>query len=367
MEYFNPISVVIQGTGAVFNSSKKHFIWRFELDQEEHSAELECSFLTNKRRVTFDGNLIYKGFKSLLTSDFSYQFKHKNHILTVFNHRNDANLIVDSLSFDLVYGQKIIQKASALRIKPKNDERLEKHLKEDNFYKNEAKKEEINAPKPARFISDEEYNQAISLSDKFVAGPTKSLREILEKNQNQGKSPKGVFERDVVENKDFFGDEVGGRKDGVRVDDDFLNLDDADRKSGGQLEKEQGGLGLIDFGEVRNETGIRKHTSMKVMKPSPLGQDFLEVDNPPSSTDLLSINPSSPNPDPNDLLFLNPSPSGQTQDPFLPLSNQPEPSVNLNLNLNLNLGLLNPTIPSQDQIPNPSPVLNQSPFSSCPK
>ena len=106
MEYFNPIQALIEGTGAIINSSKKHFTWRFELDAEEHSVELECSFLTNKRRVTFDGHLIHKGSKPL-GRDFQYRFNHHKHILTVENHRTEANLLVDSLSFDEIYTKRI--------------------------------------------------------------------------------------------------------------------------------------------------------------------------------------------------------------------------------------------------------------------
>ena len=70
---FDPISVKIAGIGATFISSKKHFEWVFSVDGEKHTVELECSFLTNKRRVLVDNQLKYNGIK-VIGMTFSKDF-----------------------------------------------------------------------------------------------------------------------------------------------------------------------------------------------------------------------------------------------------------------------------------------------------
>ncbi|CAG9312500.1 unnamed protein product [Blepharisma stoltei] len=103
---FKPLHVSSEGVGLKFRSSKKHFIWKFELDLEEHTVELECSFLTNKRRVTFDRTLLFTGMKPI-GGVFQYRFFHNKHVITIDNPRTDADLLVDSLSFNFLYQQRI--------------------------------------------------------------------------------------------------------------------------------------------------------------------------------------------------------------------------------------------------------------------
>ena len=164
MEHFNPINALIESTGAMINSSKKRFSWRFELDSSEHSVELECSFITNKRRVTFDGVLIYKGTKSI-GKDFQYRFNHIKHILTVENHRTDANLLVDGFSFDEIYSRRMWDRTF---IKKNNPNTIEN----------------IKEPKPAKVLSEEEYSNAVKIEGaNNEQHKQKSLHDILYKDK----------------------------------------------------------------------------------------------------------------------------------------------------------------------------------------
>lgn len=73
-------------------------MWTFELDNVFHEIMLECSFLTNKRRIYLDKNLIYSGSKPL-GKKFFYSFNLRSHVLSVESDARGANLLVDSLNF----------------------------------------------------------------------------------------------------------------------------------------------------------------------------------------------------------------------------------------------------------------------------
>lgn len=285
MEYFNPISAVIEGTGALFNSSKKRFVWRFELDLEEHSVELECSFLTNKRRVTYDGNLIFKGIKPLWSNDFQYQFKQKAHIITVFNHRNDANLLIDSLSFDILYSKKILGHVKNFGNKEKGREVESKVFAGRSEVDVNAEK----GPKPARFLTDEEYEKAVSLSKNQI-GPKKSLRDILEKNQNE-KSGTGK-NRDLLsmgneQHKDLFewDESKNNRSERAVVGEDFLNLGVENKvKKEGFFENNEINEDLFQFGPVKS-TILDEN-----FKNNNFGGDFLDLEpSKPNNSDFLDL------------------------------------------------------------------------------
>ena len=174
-DYFNPIQALIEGTGALINSSKKRFTWRFELDSEEHSIELECSFITNKRRVSFDGSPVFKGSKPI-GRDFQYRFQHNKHIITIENHRTDANLLVDSMSFDEIYTKRIWSRS--FDHKP-----------------SESIKEPAVDPRPARPISEEEYSNATNLTEFHPEDNRKKiLHEIHHSGSNKPKSKPKIAE-----------------------------------------------------------------------------------------------------------------------------------------------------------------------------
>lgn len=213
MEYFNPVSALIEGTGALFNSSKRRYTWRFVLDSQEHSVELECSYITNKRRVTFDGSLIFKGTKPL-GRDFQYRFQHEKHILTVENRKNDANLHVDSLSFNQIYGKKIWDKVHSLKDQ-------------------QGSISEIKDPRPARYISEDEYNLAIKLSEPVIQEQKKSLHEILHKDSERSKPKHKIPENflDIDKGQGPVNNDLLGFSEPKKADDnDLLGFSNEEKK-----------------------------------------------------------------------------------------------------------------------------------------
>jgi len=147
MEFFKPLNVFIDGIGATFKSSKKQFVWKFELDEENHQVELECSFLTNKRRVFFDKELKFKGYKPFGEA-FSHRFFYNKHIITVENNGTDADIIIDNYSFNEIYGRKIWERMYG-RAKPAPSASKQ----EEGSQLSKLWKEELAQAKPARPIS----------------------------------------------------------------------------------------------------------------------------------------------------------------------------------------------------------------------
>ncbi|OMJ81960.1 hypothetical protein SteCoe_17443 [Stentor coeruleus] len=245
MEYFNPVSALIEGTGALFNSSKRRYTWRFVLDSQEHSVELECSYITNKRRVTFDGSLIFKGTKPL-GKDFQYRFQHEKHIITVENRKNDANLHVDSLSFNEIYGKKIWEKTHSLK------------AQQDSI-------SNIKDPRPARYISEDEYNVAIKISEPIIQEQKKSLHEILYKDSERSR-PKHKISDNFLDIE----------KDQVQVDNDLLGFSEPKKTNDNDLL----GFSNEERKEVRNPNINEEFLSLHNNKSEDL-RFFSE--NPPKS------------------------------------------------------------------------------------
>lgn len=67
-----------------------------------HNLLLDCSYVTSKRKVAFDGSLLYKGTKGL-RKDFVYCFVLLNHGFKVVEGKRSLDLYIDSLSFKQVY------------------------------------------------------------------------------------------------------------------------------------------------------------------------------------------------------------------------------------------------------------------------
>jgi hypothetical protein len=257
MDYFNPIHALIEGTGALINSSKKRFSWRFELESEEHSVEFECSFLTNTRRVTFDGRLIYKG-KKALGRDFDYKFQHKNHIITIINHRNDADLLVDNLSFDEIYSQKIWNRTFNKQTKIPDTEVID--------------------PRPARYITEDEYRKTARIGDSLDEAPKISLHDLLYKEKNKNKN---------------------------RLADDFLEFDYSQTQNDDLIEiqkKNQAGIDLLEIQDKspkndKNQIGIdnliksqEKNNKIhsKIEDLLEIGDKTLEYNHPNTKLDIFS-------------------------------------------------------------------------------
>lgn len=103
---FVPKTVTTNCVGDRFKNSKKHITWVIELDNQEHTIDLSISVLTNRRRVFFNGDLRYQGFKPIGRA-FEYTFSHRRHIILVRSTGNGSDVIVNNLSFNASYSKKL--------------------------------------------------------------------------------------------------------------------------------------------------------------------------------------------------------------------------------------------------------------------
>jgi hypothetical protein len=87
---FNPIRMQENDIGATIKGSKRRFAWNFELDGVSNNIVMEASLLTNKRKVTLNGESKFQGFKSLGGS-FRYSFYMGQHIVTLENSHGRAD------------------------------------------------------------------------------------------------------------------------------------------------------------------------------------------------------------------------------------------------------------------------------------
>lgn len=60
---FKPLKSHQELIGPRIRGSKKRFDWEFDLEGRRYVVSLECSFLTNKRRVYVDNAKQYEGYK----------------------------------------------------------------------------------------------------------------------------------------------------------------------------------------------------------------------------------------------------------------------------------------------------------------
>ena len=70
---FNPIRFNEENIGATIKGSKKKFQWTFEMDGRSNTIVLECSMITHKRKLSFNGEIKFHGFKKV-GSRFTYQW-----------------------------------------------------------------------------------------------------------------------------------------------------------------------------------------------------------------------------------------------------------------------------------------------------
>jgi hypothetical protein len=77
-------------------------IWDFELDGQSHRVLLDSSYITSRRKVAFDGSLLFKGSKAL-RKEFVYCFIVLNHSFKVVEGKHILDFYVDNFSFKQLY------------------------------------------------------------------------------------------------------------------------------------------------------------------------------------------------------------------------------------------------------------------------
>ena len=105
---FKPLACDVQNVGKHIKSTKKRFLWRFELDLKEHEIILYLSKLSGKRKILLNGD-IHSNEKKSSSTFGSYPLRIGAHSLLVFEiDDNKFDLRVDNLSFEATFNSKML-------------------------------------------------------------------------------------------------------------------------------------------------------------------------------------------------------------------------------------------------------------------
>ena len=97
---FKPLAFDKRNVGKHIKSTKKKFLWKFELDNKEYEVSLYISKLTGKRKILLNGD-IHTTAKRSSTVFGSYPLRIGSHSLLVFEvDDNKFDLRIDNMSFE---------------------------------------------------------------------------------------------------------------------------------------------------------------------------------------------------------------------------------------------------------------------------
>ena len=98
----NSIKVLLfdkQSVGKRIKSSKKRFLWRFEIDGNQHQVDLYCSRLSGRRKLFFDGDLKHDTYTTGGIGA-SYPIRYGRHVFLIVQVGDcDYDLRIDNISF----------------------------------------------------------------------------------------------------------------------------------------------------------------------------------------------------------------------------------------------------------------------------
>ena len=100
---FKPLAYEVNNVGKHIKSTKKKYLWKFELDNKEYEITLYISKLSGKRKILLNGD-IHSTEKRSSSTFGSYPLRIGTHSLLVFEvDDNKFDLRVDNLSFEATY------------------------------------------------------------------------------------------------------------------------------------------------------------------------------------------------------------------------------------------------------------------------
>mmetsp|Transcript_32217 Transcript_32217/g.55707 ORF Transcript_32217/g.55707 Transcript_32217/m.55707 type:complete len:393 (-) Transcript_32217:1592-2770(-) len=91
-----------QNVGRRVKSSKKKYMWKFEVESREYILDLYISRLSGKVKVILNGDIRYQGKKPSATT-FNYPFRMGKHQFMIMQVGEIYDLRIDNLSFQQIY------------------------------------------------------------------------------------------------------------------------------------------------------------------------------------------------------------------------------------------------------------------------
>lgn len=96
--YFN-----VQDVGKHMKKSKKRFLWKFQVDGQEHVLEMFVSYLSGKKQILLNGRSIYEAQK--MTSSFQFPFQVDKNQCIIVQHGDQFELRINNQVFSHLYNQ----------------------------------------------------------------------------------------------------------------------------------------------------------------------------------------------------------------------------------------------------------------------
>lgn len=94
---FQPLHYEVRDVGKHMKSTKKQYIWKFRLDNEEHTVELFTSILSGKKKVIKDRVVLYMGTN--YKGAFQFSFIIHTHLAFIIQHGSKFELRIDNQTF----------------------------------------------------------------------------------------------------------------------------------------------------------------------------------------------------------------------------------------------------------------------------
>ncbi len=94
---FKPTYYEMREVGKRIKSTKKLYIWRFDLDGKKHEVQLYTSVLSGKKKVVHNGRVLFtdKKFKGA----FQFPFSISKNSLNIVQHGDKYEIRINNMSF----------------------------------------------------------------------------------------------------------------------------------------------------------------------------------------------------------------------------------------------------------------------------
>ena len=94
-----------QNVGKRIKSTKKHYMWKFALDEKIHAIDLFCSRMSGKKTLKIDGEKKFEGKKQ--GKIFHISFEITTHSILIIEVGKSYDLRIDGVSFQILQKQAI--------------------------------------------------------------------------------------------------------------------------------------------------------------------------------------------------------------------------------------------------------------------
>jgi len=100
----------VRDLGKTIKKSKRHFIWKFEIEGKPHRAEIVVSYMSGKKKVVVDGSTLYEGQK-VLTTAFQFPFNvDSGNMCNIVQHGENFELRINNQVFSHLWDSEKMKK-----------------------------------------------------------------------------------------------------------------------------------------------------------------------------------------------------------------------------------------------------------------